>query len=135
MTDVNAPYPPAAEAVDQALARAIDTLRETTTHSISALQATLTEGLSRVERRMDDLVTKGEFAATVSRLDAKDDQLDTKIETGFQSIRREVSEGFQDVKDDDRERNTKNRWFWGVMVAFAGVVSGVVFGVINLISS
>ncbi len=94
----------------------------------------MTDGFGRVERRIDDMVTKGEFSATVARLDAKDDHLDTKIDTGFKDMELKMAEGFSAVKDADKERNSKNRWFWGLMVSFAGVLSGAIFGTITLLT-
>ena len=122
MTEVNAPYPQASEAVDAHLSAAIESLR-----SSQEL------GFTRVENRINEMVTKGEFNATIQRLDAKDDHLEAKMESGFKDMKLEVSQGFNNVKDADRERNTKNRWFWGLMVSFAGVMSGTIFGIITLL--
>lgn len=118
---MNASYPPSAELADGYITKAID-----------ALDRKVTEGFDRVERRIDSMVTKEAFDATIQRLDAKDEHLDTKIEDGFKRMDVKVAQGFADVKATDRERNTKNRWFIGTMVAFAGVLSGVVFGTLTL---
>ena len=79
------------------------------------------------------MVTRDAFEATVQRLDAKDEHLDAKVETGFKDIELKVSKGFMEVKDADRERNNKNRVFWTALVAMAGVLSGTVFGILGLI--
>ena len=115
------PYPQASEAVDNALFAAVEGLRSSTE-----------AGFVRVERQIRDMVTKGEFSATIQRLDAKDTALDAKIDSGFKDIDVKMAEGFTAVKDADRDRNTKNRWFWGLMVTFGGIISGVVFGILNL---
>lgn len=117
------PYPQASEAVDNALFSAIEGLR-----------ASQEAGFNRVGDQIKDLVTKGEFNATIQRLDMKDEHLDSKMDTGFKDMELKVAEGFSAVKDADKERNTKNRWFWGLMVSFAGVLSGVIFGTITLLS-
>lgn len=117
------PYPQASEAVDNAILQMMGDLR-----------GAMTEGLGRVERRIEEMVTKGEFSATIARLDAKDDHLDTKMDSGFKDMELKFAEGFSAVKDADKERNTKNRWFWGLMVSFAGVLSGVIFGTITLLT-
>lgn len=116
------PYPQASEAVDNALFSAIEGLRTSTQ-----------EGFSRVESQIRDMVTKGEFNATIQRLDAKDDHLDSKIDTGFKDVEVKMAEGFQAVKEADKERNSKNRWFWTLLVSFAAVLSGVIFGVLSLV--
>ena len=123
MTDRTPPYPQASEAVDNALFAAVEGLR----NSQDA-------GFSRLETRINEMVTKGEFNATIQRLDAKDDHLDTKMDAGFKDVRLEVAEGFGRVRDADKERNTKNRWFWTMLVSFAGVLSGVIFGVITTLT-
>jgi hypothetical protein len=117
------PYPQASEAVDNALFSAIEGLR-----------ASMDMGFTRVEGQIKDMVTKGEFNATIQRLDSKDDQLDAKMDTGFKDMELKVASGFQEVKDADKERNTKNRWFWTLLVSFAGVLSGCIFGIISLIT-
>lgn len=122
MTDMTPPYPQASEAVDNALFAAVEGLR----NSQDA-------GFSRLETRISEMVTKGEFNATIQRLDAKDSHLDTKMDAGFKDVRLEVAEGFGRVRDADKERNTKNRWFWTLLVSFAGVLSGIIFGVITTI--
>lgn len=119
---MNAPYPVGSEVADGHLTRAIE-----------SLDRRVSEGFARVESRIDSMVTKEAFEATIQRLDAKDEHLDTKIEDGFKNMDVRVAQGFADVKAADRERNTKNRWFWTLLVAMAGVVSGVVFGVVSLI--
>lgn len=83
--------------------------------------------------QIKDLVTKGEFNATIQRLDAKDEHLDSKMDTGFKDMELKVAEGFKTVRDADKERNSKNRWFWTLLVAFAGVISGAVFGILSLV--
>lgn len=90
-------------------------------------------GFTRVEGQIKEMVTKGEFNATIQRLDARDEHLDTKMNAGFKDIELKVSQGFNDAKDSEKERNTKNRWFWGLLVSFAGILSGVLFGVLSLI--
>ena len=123
MTERTRPYPHASEAVDNALLSAIEGLR-----------ASMDMGFTRVEGQIKDMVTKGEFNATIQRLDSKDDHLDAKMDTGFKDMELKVASGFREVKDADKERNTKNRWFWTLLVSFAGVLSGCIFGIISLIT-
>ena len=98
------PYPIVSEVADSHLSRAIESL----------------------DRKVSDGFDK------VERLDARDEHLDAKVESGFKDMDVKVAEGFRSVREADRERNTKNRWFWGLMVSFAAVLSGGIFGVLNL---
>ena len=115
------PYPIVAEVADSHLSRAIE-----------SLDRKVSEGFDKVDRRIDTMVTRDAFDATVQRLDARDEHLDAKVESGFKDMELKVSKGFTDVREADRDRNTKNRWFWGLMVTFAGVLSGAIFGVLTL---
>ena len=108
------PYPIVAEVADSHLSRAIE-----------SLDRKVSDGFDKVDRRIDTMVTRDAFEATVQRLDARD-------ESGFKDMELKVSKGFTDVREADRDRNTKNRWFWGLMVTFAGVLSGAIFGVLTL---
>lgn len=116
------PYPVGAEVADGHLSRSID-----------ALDRKVSEGFDRVERRIDTMVTREAFDATVQRLDAKDVQLEGQIEVGFKDMDARVKQEFLNVKTADQDRNTRNRWFWGLMVTFAGVLSGTIFGILTLI--
>lgn len=115
------PYPTVSEVADSHLSRAIE-----------SLDRKVSDGFDKVDRRIDTMVTRDAFDATVQRLDARDEHLDAKVESGFKDMDVKVAEGFRSVREADRERNTKNRWFWGLMVSFAAVLSGGIFGVLNL---
>lgn len=124
---MNAPYPPAAEAVDNHLSSSIDALRSTTEN-----------GFSRVDSTLKELVTKGEFNATVQRLDAKDDhlearisnvsdQLTQRIDSGISGLTANVNSQFKELRTEDDKRTAKTRWILGTAV----VVAGLVWQVIN----
>lgn len=123
---MNAPYPPASEAVDQHLSSSIDALR-TTTES----------GFSRVDSSIRELVTRGEFSATIQRLDARDDQIDNrvtavsehltqKIDTGITSVKSDMTTQFTTLRAEDDKRTTKTRWLLGTLVVAAGLAWQIV---------
>lgn len=118
---MNAPYPQASEAVDNHLSA-----------SIEALRATTESGFSRVDSTMKELVTRGEFNATVQRLDAKDehlearittsnDQLSQRIDSGLSSVISSMEGKFKDQKSEEEKRTTKTRWLLGTLVVVAGL--------------
>ena len=102
-------YPPASEAMDAALGRSID-----------ALRGEVTRGFDRVENHISDMVTKGQFDATVARLDAQDKNLDDKLDRSIDTLRDELTSSAS---------KTRQVVTWGLSIAT--IVSGVVFGVIN----
>lgn len=119
---MNAPYPPASEAVDQHLASSIDALRSTTE-----------SGFLRVDNTLKELVTRGEFSATVQRLDARDEQLDSrvtsmgeqltsKIDSGINSVKSDISVRFTELRAEDDKRTTRTRWILGTAFVGAGLL-------------
>lgn len=95
--------------------------------SVVREQHNLGKGVERIEDRLDGLVTKAEFSATVERLELKDASLESSVE----GVQGHVDNGFAQLRSEDRERNAKNRWFWGIMFSGVGVANAVVFGVLN----
>jgi di/tripeptidase len=123
---MNAPYPPASEAVDQHLSSSIDALRTTTE-----------AGFSRVDSSIRELVTRGEFSATIQRLDARDDQIDTRVTTvsehltqkmdsGLSSVKSDMATQFTALRTEDDKRTTKTRWLLGTIVVAAGLAWQIV---------
>lgn len=123
---MNAPYPPASEAVDQHLSSSID-----------ALRATTESGFTRVDSSIRELVTRGEFSATIQRLDARDDQIDTRVTTvnehltqkmdsGLSSVKSDMATQFTALRTEDDKRTTKTRWLLGTIVVAAGLAWQIV---------
>lgn len=123
---MNSPYPSASEAVDNHLSASIDALRSTTE-----------SGFSRVDSTMKELVTRGEFNATVQRLDAKDEhlegrmtmaheQLAQRIDTGLDSLGTNVKAQFAERRAEDDKRSRKNQWVLGTVFVVAGLAWQVV---------
>lgn len=97
MNDMN-PYPQAAEAVDQHLSKAIESL-ETTTK----------DGFRRVEGQMRDMATKDAVNAQVARLDLRVDHANDKMNTGFSKFEKEMTAGFAELKARDAQRDQEFR--------------------------
>lgn len=117
---MNAPYPPASEAVDNHLASAIDALR-------GDVQA----GFARTDATLRDVVLKGEFNATIQRLDARDEHLETAMNSGFTGLRADMASQFAGLKTEDDRKTSRTRWFTGTAVTIGALASSVVFGVIS----
>jgi len=95
--------------------------------SIDALRSEVTRGFDRVESHISDMVTKGQFDATVQRLDAKDaahdirmDRLDSKIDHSIAAI-----------KEDGKAATAKTRQYitWGLTIA--SLISGTIVSVVS----
>lgn len=91
---MNPSYPPAAEAVDSHLSKAIDSLQRSTE-----------QGIGRIESRMGEMATKDAVEAHVARLDQRDDHLDSKMVAGFESVKSSMTAGFASVAARDAERD------------------------------
>lgn len=101
---------------DSAIVREIQGLRGEMTRGFDGMD----NRIDRIEAKFDKVVTQAELVAVVARLDLKDTSLESSINNGFTSL-----------KEADKERNTKNRWFWTLIVACVSVISGVTFGIVS----
>lgn len=131
MNDMNQTYPPTAEAVDNHLSKSIDKLDQTTN-----------DGFKRIEAQMREMATKDAVEAHVARLDLRVDHTNEKMDSGFEKFEKEMAKGFADLKARDLKRDaefkeredkrsSKQRWVLGYGLTGAGVVSGIVFGIIS----
>lgn len=88
------PYPPASEAVDTHLSKSIENLQRATE-----------QGIGRIETRMGEMATKEAVAAHVARLDQRDDHLESRMMTGFDSVKSDMTIQFAAVATRDAERD------------------------------
>ena len=109
-------YPPASEAMDAALGKSID-----------ALRADVNRGFDRVEGHIQDMVTKGQFDATVQRLDARDAVQDSRMD----HLDSKINQSIAAIKEDGKAATAKTRQYitWGLTVA--SLVSGTVVSVVS----
>ena len=109
--------------------------------AVNALSEGMKDGFGRVEARLGEVVTQGEFRATVQRLEGVDAALRAGLGEAREAhladialVRAEGSarEGeFRRVREEERVRF---RWLVTVLVAGAGVVSGLVSSVVGWVS-
>lgn len=102
-------------------------------NAIEGLRGEMNRGFDRIERKFEDVVYKGEFTATVMRLDDRDNHLESKMETGFEGLKTQVEAGFQSVENRDatRDRKFNARTTW--LLAGAGLISGMVFSILSFV--
>lgn len=112
---------------DSAIVRELQGLRGEMTRGFDSVD----NRIDRIETKFDKVVTQAEFGAVVARLDLKDTALEGAMNSGFNSVNIKVGTVVSEIKEADKERNVKNRWFWGLIVSCAGIISGVVFGIIS----
>lgn len=94
------PYSESSEAVDNHLSLQITELRQD-----------MRDGFKRQDDKWDQVVLKGEFNATVQRLDAKDQHLESKMDTSFSQLEAKLNAGFATIagRDADRDRAAEKR--------------------------
>lgn len=115
--------------IEFVVARELQSLREIMRDGFDGIG----KRVDRIEDKFEKVVTQSEFSSVIQRLDMRDEMLETRVETEFKELKSDVAAGFEAVKASDKERNSKNRWFWGVMIAAAGVISSVTFSIINAV--
>lgn len=73
--------------------------------SIEGLRGSMEKGFDRVERRIETMVSREVLTAEVSRLDQRDDHLESTMEAGFKEVESKMEAGFTDLRARDTERD------------------------------
>ena len=89
-------YPPGSEAVDNQL-----------TSQIEGLRGSMEKGFDRIERRLEEAVTRSTFEAQVTRLDQADKHLEDKLDGAFNVLKSEMESGFADIESRDEKRDAQ----------------------------
>lgn len=78
---------------------------------VTELWQDMRDGFKRQDDKWDQVVLKGEFNATIQRLDAKDQHLDSKMDTSFSQLEAKLNAGFATIagRDADRDRAAEKR--------------------------
>lgn len=123
--DMNSPmYPPVSEAVDNHLS-----------DMVKNLDASVQKGFEKVDRRISEMVTQGEFRATVERLDAAQDAARSHTEAKILAVEgvftqkaHELEGGLSEAEKRRSEDQGRFRWVLTVAVSVVGIVlTGVNF--------
>lgn len=119
-------YPEAAQVADDLIGA-----------QLKMVHTEVTRGFDRQERyndkldaRFETMVTKSEFKAEIGRVDAEKRAQDKEI----LALGTEIKSGFESIAEQGKTRSASNRWFTGMVVAAAGVLSGVVFNLLGLLA-
>ena len=97
MNEMN-PYPPASEAVDAHLSKAIDSLEQTTR-----------DGFRDVKGQLSVMATKDSVDAQVARLDLRVDHVTERVDGGLEAVEKEMSAGFARLEARDAQRDKEFR--------------------------
>ena len=73
--------------------------------SIEGLRGSMEKGFDRVERRIETMVSREVLTAEVSRLDQRDDHLESTMEAGFKEVESKMEAGFSEMRSRDTERD------------------------------
>lgn len=73
--------------------------------SIEGLRGSMEKGFDRVERRIETMVSREVLTAEVSRLDQRDDHIESTMEAGFKEVESKMEAGFSDLRARDDERD------------------------------
>lgn len=126
-------YPEAAQVADDLIANTLKLVRDEVVRGFDRQE----RYNDKLDQRFETMVTKSEFKAEIGRVDTRHDSLQREVATlGEQladaliGIRKDMSGGFSEIKKQGEERSTKSRWFTGIALTAAGLVSGIVFNIL-----
>lgn len=99
--------------------------------SISDLRDSVNEGFKEVNRKIENVVTRDLLSATVARIDSEISATNSSLE----SVEKNVEEKIDQLDEKIESSGQRTRWVVGLAIVGAGVVSGIVFAVIDLTRS
>jgi flagellar basal body rod protein FlgG len=98
--------------------------------SLDNLRDVVTEGFKNIDKKFDNMVTRDLFSATVQRIDSDIHSTNNSIEFVEKTVEDRI-----DALDRKLESSgNRTRWVIGLAIVVAGIISGIVFSVINLLS-
>lgn len=115
---------------------------------IKVMRDEVMRGLDRQDRyndkldlRLESMVTRSEFRAEIGRVDAERAAVSKDVASVSENVSKEianvsssVSDGFAEIARQSEAKATKGRWFTGIMLTAAGIVSGLVFNIISTVA-
>ena len=88
--------------------------------AIVDLKDQVVRGFEAVNKRLDDVVIKQTFDQTVARLDEKIEHTDERLRSDVKQVASRVD-----------QVGTTTKWALGFGLTGAGIISGVVFGIVS----
>lgn len=96
--------------------------------SINDLRDVVTDGFKEINRKLENVVTRDLFSATVERIDADIDS--TKNSIDF--VERSMEDKLDTIDEKVESSGARTRWVVGLAIVGAGVVSGIIFAIVEL---
>lgn len=109
--------------------------------ALADIKTSVRDGFDSVNKRIDQLVTKGEFDATVLRLDAQHgtlrrdfDRHETETQAHYKTVQDADAAVRSELLGELEKIRSSQRWALGLLIPAAAVISTVIFGVLSLIN-
>lgn len=99
--------------------------------SLDQLREAVTEGFKSIDKKFENMVTRDLFSATVERIDS--DIHSTNNTVSF--VEKAVEDRLDQIDEKIDSSGTRTRWVVGIAIVGAGVISGIVFSIIELTST
>lgn len=96
--------------------------------SLDNLREVVTEGFKNIDKKFDNMVTRDLFHATVERIDSDIHSTQNSVEF----VERAVEEKLDAIDEKVESSGNRTRWVVGMAVVGVGVLSGVIFSIIEL---
>ena len=96
--------------------------------SINDLRDVVTDGFKEINRKLENVVTRDLLTATVERIDADIESAKNSIDF----VERNVEDKLDGLDEKIESSGARTRWVVGLAIVGAGVVSGIIFAIVEL---
>lgn len=108
--------------------------------ALADIKSSVRDGFAEVNKRIDKLVTQGEFEATVHRLDAQHgtlrrdfDKHEQQTQQHYKTVQEADSAIRAELLGELEKIRSSTRWAIGLVIPGAALIAAVVFGILSLI--
>ena len=98
--------------------------------SIDGLRDIVNDGFKEINRKLENVVTRDLLSATVDRIDSDIHATKSSLST----VEKNVEDKLEQIDQKVESSGNRTRWVIGLAIVVAGIVSGIIFSVINLLS-
>lgn len=96
--------------------------------SLDNLRDAVTEGFKNIDKKFENMVTRDLFSATVERIDSDIHSTNNTV----QFVEKAVEDRLDQIDEKIEQSGARTRWVVGVSIVGAGVISGIVFSILQL---
>ena len=96
--------------------------------SIDGLRDIVNDGFREINRKLENVVTRDLLSATVERIDSDIHATKSSLST----VEKNVEDKLEQIDEKVESSHARTRWVVGLAIVAAGVVSGIVFALIDL---